>query len=444
GEVITGVEWQDRNRKGETGWRMGYAFPLYGKDGSIEFGVIMNVDITDRKLADTELRKSEEKYRQLFEFSPAQNLIIGADGIIKDVNKAVINGSGYKREELVGRNILDLVTIEQKENMGPKLEKYFKEGFEEETEVVAFASDGSEHTILFAAGEPVYIYEGDQITGTLLTGIDITERKQALEKIKQHEDQLLQAAKMVSLGTLVSGVAHEINNPNHFILLNSKIFSRVWDDIVPVLSDHAKIHEDFYLAGMPFADAREKLPALLSGISEGALRIEKIVRSLKDFSRQDKGELDQRIAVNSVVEDAIVIISNLIKKSTNRFSVVYGSDLPAVQGNSQQLEQVVINLISNSCQALQSREKRLLVSTDYDGDTDCIIIKVEDEGEGIPPENMKSIMDPFFTTKRDREGTGLGLSISYNIVANHNGELKISSEPGRGTTAFVRLPVYGN
>jgi len=428
------------NRKKEIKYLSINSVPLFEKSqitGTMGFAR----DITGCKKAEETLRKSEQKYRRLFEQSAAIILIIGTDLCVKDVNKALLKELGYSKDEIIGRNTLDFIIPEQKNNISERFGKSIKDGFSEEAEVDVYAKDGSIHTILFPASVPVFLHEGELVTGILITGIDITKRKHALEKAKKQEEQLIQASKMVSLGTLVSGVAHEINNPNHFIFLNSKIFSRIWDDIASALEKYADKHEDFTLAGMPFSEARKKLPALLSGISDGSNRIQKIVKSLKDFARHDRGMLDQNVDINSIVESSVVIVSNLTKKSTNKFFVEYGKNLPAITGNVQQIGQVIINLITNACQALREREEAIAVTTQYEPDSDEVIVKVCDEGIGISPENMKHIMDPFFTTKRDFEGTGLGLSISYNIIRNHNGELSIRSKPGKGTTATVRLPV---
>ena len=242
---------------------------------------------------------------------------------------------------------------------------------------------------------------------------------------------------------LFRSVAHEINNPNNFMLLNGKILSRVWDDVIPILKQYTEKNGDFVLAGMPFSKAQEKIGQLIAGVLEGAIRIQKIVQGLKDFARKDKGDLNQSVDINSVVESAVLIVDNLIKKSTNSFSVEYGKDLPAIKGNFQQLDQVIINLITNSCQAIQNMEKGLEIFTSYDRDSDRVIIMVCDEGIGIPPEELKQIMDPFFTTKRDTGGTGLGLSISYSIIKDHGGEMSFNSEPGKGTTAKVIMPIAG-
>ncbi len=193
-------------------------------------------------------------------------------------------------------------------------------------------------------------------------------------------------------------------------------------------------------AGLPFGEIRNETDKLIAGIGEGAQRIKKIVDSLKDFARQDSGEMNQAVDINNVIESAVIILANLIKKSTNRFCLEYEKELPIVQGNKQQIEQVVINLMANACQALTCTSQQVTVRTGCVPGQGTVSIEVTDEGRGISPENLKHIMDPFFTTKRDCGGTGLGLAISYGIVKNHRGELHIESYLGKGTSAKVVLP----
>jgi signal transduction histidine kinase len=270
---------------------------------------------------------------------------------------------------------------------------------------------------------------------------EIAERKRSQELAQLRQQQLMQADKMATLGILSSGVAHEINNPNNFILLNAKIFSRAWDDVAPILEEYCEQHGDFALAGMPYTQASQRIGQLITGMSEGAQRIQKIVQGLKDFARQDTGELDQSVDINSVIEAAVLIAGNLIKKSTDSFSCEHGSDLPEIKGNAQQLEQVIINLLTNACQALEDRGDGISIRTLHDEDAGSVIVEVRDAGTGVSPEDLKHIMDPFFTTKRSSGGTGLGLSISYNIIKAHGGSLDFTSELGKGTEVVLSLPV---
>jgi PAS domain S-box-containing protein len=273
---------------------------------------------------------------------------------------------------------------------------------------------------------------------------DITELKKAETASEIKNRQLMQADKMASLGILVSGIAHEINNPNNFILLNVHLFSQIWKDITPILDEYYKNNGDFVLAGMLYSRSKEKIAQSLDGILKGSERIKKITKSLTEYGKSDSGNLNEPVNINKVVEMAILITSNLIKKSTDNFVVEYGKDFPLIKGNEQQLEQVVINLITNACQSLRNKNASIKVYTYYKSGKKEVRIKVEDEGIGITENDLKYIMDPFFTTKRNIGGTGLGLSVSYSIIESHGGALKLKSEPGKGTTARISLPVIEN
>jgi polar amino acid transport system substrate-binding protein len=130
----------------------------------------------------------------------------------------------------------------------------------------------------------------------------------------------------------------------------------------------------------------------------------------------------------------------MIKKSTHRFSVTYGENLPILEGDSQKLEQVIINLIQNACQALTDMNRRILVTTAYQKVSDHVVIEVADEGTGIPEEVLPRIMDPFYTTKWSYGGTGLGLSVSLSIIKEHGGNIDIKTLRGKGSTFRVTLP----
>jgi signal transduction histidine kinase len=268
---------------------------------------------------------------------------------------------------------------------------------------------------------------------------EIVERERAEELARQHQQKLFQSEKMASVGTLVSGVAHEINNPNNFILLNSDNLADVWKDLIPLLDKYAENKGDFIVAGLNYSEIRGEISLIINGVKEGSLRIKKIVQTLKDFVRKDPGNLDQEVDILEVIDDSITILTGLIKKNTDQFSLNVLENLPKIKGNIQQIEQVLINLLSNACESLENRNKAINISTTIDDSIVSIIVR--DEGKGISPEDLKFVMDPFFTTKRDSGGTGLGLSISYNIIKVHGGELVITSEPGKGTTATIKLPL---
>ncbi len=273
---------------------------------------------------------------------------------------------------------------------------------------------------------------------------DITDLKVAELLAASKQNQLIQADKMVALGTMVSGIAHEINNPNNFILLNAQFLQKVWNDIQPILKEYYENQGDFFIAGIPYGSAKDKMEKSIESILDGTMRIQKITRSLTDFARKDSGELDQEVDLNKVVEGAIIITQNLTKKSTDKFLVNYNRSTPLIRGNMQQLEQVLINLISNACQSLTNKNQYIIISVLHDDEKNTATIEIKDEGTGIDEENLKYIFDPFFTTKRNSGGTGLGLYISYNIVKSHGGELILKSIKGKGTTFQIVLPTKNN
>jgi PAS domain S-box-containing protein len=283
--------------------------------------------------------------------------------------------------------------------------------------------------------------ENNQPKEIIGTWLDITEGKQAEEKERQYQDQLMQADKMVALGTLVSGVAHEINNPNNAIMFNAPLLKEIFDEIIPMMDERYQQEGDFQLAGLPYSQLKESASELFNGIIRSSDRIKGIVADLKNFARPESYDLDQEVNINNVVQESLTLLQNMIKKSTNNFSVKYGKNIPPVIGNFQRLEQVIINLVQNACQALDNKKQAIGVSISYDKKNHQVRMKVEDEGVGIEPENIKFITDPFFTTKREQGGTGLGLSVSARIIRNHGGTLHIQSEPGKGSVFIVTLPV---
>jgi signal transduction histidine kinase len=300
------------------------------------------------------------------------------------------------------------------------------------------AKDGSIHYIVFS-GMQTLLYEENKLAGILISGIDVTDRRNAEALTQKQQQQLIQADKMASLGILVSGVAHEINNPNNFIILNSDNLKDIWKDMKPKLDRQYEEQGDFILAGLPYSEISGEIEKLISGISEGSRRIKTIVQHLKDFARQETNDMDQQVNLNAVIESSTIILSNLIKKTTDHFIIESDRNLPSVKGNFQKIEQVVINLLTNACQALTDRNQSITLRT-HQSDNRTVSLVVQDEGKGIEPAHLKHIMDPFFTTKRDSGGTGLGLAISYGIIKDHHGDFIIRSEPGKGTVAEFIMP----
>lgn len=426
-------------KSGERVWIAWNNRPIYDKNSGQRQVLCIGNDISARKRAEEALKSSETKYRFLFEDSPAGSIIVGRDGLLKDVNKSFCSNLDYTRDDLIGKEAIQFVIPEQKSIVTERINRYFNNLQLPEMDVGIFAKDGNIFYTRFS-GKASVIFEKGEIFGILLAGVDVTKKKQIEELNRQQQQKLVQTDKMATLGILISGVAHEINNPNNFILLNSNNITDVWRDVVPILDKKLKDEGDFSVASLPYSDIRDDIPPLITGIAEGAERIRRIVQSLKDFAKKDSGNLDDSVNTNTIVETSILILNNLIKRSTHHFAVEYCQGTAEIRGNFQQIEQVVINLITNACQALTDPSQAIAVTV-FINNFDKIVIEVKDEGRGIAPEHINHILDPFFTTKRDSGGTGLGLSISYNIVKDHHGDLQFDSQPGQGTTAQVILPV---
>jgi signal transduction histidine kinase len=235
-------------------------------------------------------------------------------------------------------------------------------------------------------------------------------------------------------------MAHEINNPNNFIMLNAPILRAAWESALPILDEYHRENGDFLMGGMRFSELREQMPKLLAGVSQGAERIKQIVANLKHYVRGDTGGPDQLVDVNAVITSAVSLISNVIKNATDHFAVELATDLPPVRGSFQRLEQVILNLIQNACQALPDRTRGLFIATETEAGGAGVRVAIRDEGAGIRAADLPRVREPFFTTKADSGGIGLGLSISSRIVEELRGSMQFSSEPGSGTTVTLHLP----
>ena len=267
------------------------------------------------------------------------------------------------------------------------------------------------------------------------------EKKQAEEMALLKQEQLFQAAKMVSLGTLVSGVAHEINNPITSVMLNAPNLGRMWASILPILDRYCAQNGDFPVGATVYSRIRDRIPPMLTSITDDARRVRDIVKDLKDFARDNPSESMEDVDVNEVVHKAVGLTANLINKSTRHFKLDCQVYLPPVYGNAQRIEQVTINLVVNACQALPDAERSVTVGTGFEADRNCVFIEVRDEGVGIPAEALMQITDPFFTTRREQGGTGLGLAITDRIVRDHGGTLTFDSTPGKGTRVCAIFPL---
>jgi signal transduction histidine kinase/CheY-like chemotaxis protein len=262
-----------------------------------------------------------------------------------------------------------------------------------------------------------FVVDFDGAASVLVIARDVTERLQL-------QARMLQADRLVSVGTLAAGVAHEINNPLAYILLNLGQMNRQLGDLV----------------ARERSSALDELVRLVEQSREGAERVRDIVRDLKTFSRPDE-ERRSFIDVRALLDSTIHMASNEIRHRARL--VRQYEDVPFVNANESRLAQVFLNLLVNAAQAIpegDANSNEIRVATRAD---DCgrVVVEVSDTGEGIPPEVLTRIFDPFFTTKPVGLGTGLGLSVCLGIIHSLGGSISVDSHRGHGSTFRVALPV---
>ena len=425
---------------GEVRWRQTLKAPLYGERGSIVGLVGVREDITERKRAQERVRVSERLLRSIIDSFPHWITVRNTEGRYQMVNAAMAEAHNWSVEQYVDQPAEDTPGLIKDKSLGRMVSvdrQVLQSGERVEVPEYEVLLPSGEERIRSMTKFPLFDGQG-KIAGVVGWSEDITERKRNEDQIKRQQLQLIHADKMASLGLLVAGVAHEINNPNTSIMLNVPLLTKIWEDVLPILEDHEARHGAFTLANLPIKNAKEEIPRLLSGIAGGSERVKHIVENLRNFGRLNEGRNLGPIAINDVVEFAVSLLEGQIDRFTDSFSVEYGRDIPMFEGDFQEIEQVVINLINNACQAVSSRASGISVATvHHDGH---VLVRVSDEGEGIPEQNLNKIMDPFFTTRGDEGGTGLGLSVSFGIVKQHGGSLEFDSTLGRGTTATILLP----
>jgi len=240
--------------------------------------------------------------------------------------------------------------------------------------------------------------------------------EKALQELKMTQEQLLQSEKMVALGRLISGVAHEINNPLTAVVGYSQLLLMESKD--------------------------DRIKERLRRILEGAQRAAKIVQNLLAFARRSDIERREKLKINEILKGVVNLRDYDLKAKNIALDVDLGPDLPMVEGNFQQLQQVFLNLLLNAEQAITSfrNSGHISVKSSFNQKSSMVRVEVQDDGPGIPKEDIVRIFDPFFTTKEVGAGTGLGLSICYGIIKSHGGSIWVESEPGEGANFIVEIP----
>ena len=415
--------------------------PLSSPDGETTGYIEVVEDITEQMRSDDALRQSEERFRHLFEQNgDALALIDRATLAIIDSNRQMEMLFGYSREELVSGGISLLFPAGTGFD-GAAMLHGIADGAGLRIDKLATAHKDASDLFVSICGSLITLPTGEV---GCLSFRDISEKTRLLGEAQATQAKLIQIDKMSSLGLLVSGIAHEINNPNNFILSNAESLTKIWQSSLPILDGFYREFGDFNLGEFQFSSIRELAPRMFTGLVNGSHRIRDIVEKLKDFARQEPGDTNNQVDVNTTILDAINILNHEIKRDCENFELNTGYDVPPVRGNARQIEQVIINLLMNSLQALPDRTSAIRITSGVTIDRQHVIISIEDEGVGMTPEIQARVTEPFFTTRGDSGGTGLGLSISASILKENRGTLSFVSEPGRGTTATIQLKVFGD
>jgi PAS domain S-box-containing protein len=390
-----------------------------------------------RLMAESSLMKSEIKYRELYEGLQDGSAAVDMNGRITEYNPAFQKMLGYSNEELYDLLYED-ITPEKWHAMEEEIieEQVFKRGYSDFYEKEYRRKDGT----VFPVELRVYLNRDKQGRGVGMWAFvkDITERKHAEESLKRAKNeidewnrelerrvkektedlkksqaQLIQSEKLSAMGRLAAGLAHELNSPLAGLL--------------PLLEKYK---------GQARAETREFREMAM--MCKAAEHMARIIRDFGAFSRMREGVFE-KLSLNDIIENTLSFSAGHLKKNSIQIIKEYADDLPEILGDKTELQQVVLNMITNAKDAIHDGGKVILktgVSKDNKVIMECI-----DNGRGIEKDSLSKIFDPFFTTKKAGEGVGLGLSLSYGIVKKHKGEILVESEPGKGTRFTVSFPL---
>lgn len=431
------VEEYLEDTEGKRFWIETIKTPVF-KDGAVigTTGIARDIDV--RKRGEAALRESEERFHEFFTQNWDAVILLNQDTMeVVGANPAAVELFGYQVEELRELSLLRVIGPESLQAFSALLQDVA----EKKDSIIDHAEGVGKNGRKIEMSVRARLIQVRQESVVYCSFRDITERMRLEAEQREVQSRLIQANKMTSLGMLVSGIAHEINNPNQFITINASLMADIWRHAVPVLDTYQAEHGEFLLKGLPYSQIRETAPRLIAGIEEGAQRINSIIRNLKEFVRDSSAQNQEEFDLHEVVHAAVMILTHAIHKHTDYFTLDLEEGLPRVKGKAQLIEQVVINLLSNALEALSGKDRGIRVSSRFDAETGLVVLSVIDEGKGMNRAVLERITEPFYSTRLDEGGTGLGLSISASIIKEHGGTLDFASSPGVGTAATITLRV---
>lgn len=377
--------------------------PVKDDSGDVAHVILFMEDITKRERLGEEVRRAERHLASVAESIADILVSMDSKGNIRTWNSAAEQISGLKEGEVRGQRLTSFISSQFQQKMDEVLKKAAKGQSVRDIQMNLLSRDESEVPISWSCSA---MRDGNgAITGLVGVGRDLTERKQL-------EAQLIQSAKMASLGVMAGGIAHEIRNPLGICSSAAQLLMERRRD--------PQVHEE----------CAEKIFTNLN-------RASKIIENLLRFARPPG---DQMGVVNIVetLEETLALFANQFKVQRVKVRTEWEKPLSIAQGNKNLLQQVFLNIMLNASRAMQGGgEFRVRAESNS---RSYVRIVFQDTGCGIPPENLPKIFDPFFTTMPVGQGSGLGLSISYSIIKQHQGDIRVESQPGRGTTVTLELP----
>ena len=353
----------------------------------------------------------ERTQEDILENASALITAVNKDGILTIFNRAFEKFSGYTKAELIGRPLLDVFKRSKREDVALRIWNLLSTGKDMRNQVVPLQTREGKPIKAVFASTTVRDPRGE-IAQYIFVGHDIADRE-VLER------QLAQSAKLASLGQMAASVAHELNNPLTSISSYAQMLSRI-----------------FKMSGK-----REKEEQFVDKILSSTERIEQLIGKLMDYSRMDT-EDKKPLEINEIIEDTLSFSEFDLTRGNVRIAKKLGANLPSIFGSDNQLQQVLINLLSNANYFLQKQGGGTITIRSYKERDKTVRIEVKDNGPGMSSEEAEHIFEPFFTTKPRGEGTGLGLNIVQNIINKHNGDIKVKTGLGKGTKFTIILPAY--